>query len=191
MLGIQTKTRMMDGMAETCEVEIVNGATVLASGLSQRDRTASRAGTGPVTTASLQAAAIRAIEEMENRCRQARRELQLQGLLPEHMTVGGVPRTLKETEADLAQANGILNRVNNALNKAGYFTAISYWEAIEQLAAERDALRDEVKRLNAGTISKNSVRIGPTIREVIETSSNVGRDGNRGALIIELFEAFK
>ena len=45
-----------------------------------------------------------------------------------------------EARRDLKQFNGIHTSVNEALNRAGIFCAITFAEAIDQIAAERNAL---------------------------------------------------
>lgn len=52
--------------------------------------------------------------------------------------------------AERVQLASILADVNAAINRSGIFCAITFPEAIDQVAAERDAARATVERLRAG-----------------------------------------
>ncbi len=50
-------------------------------------------------------------------------------------------RERDEAKSELSQVNRICSKVNDAINRAGIHCALFYWEAIDQLAAQRrDAL---------------------------------------------------
>lgn len=52
--------------------------------------------------------------------------------------------------AENSKVNGeIISKVNDAINRAGIHCALYFWEAIDQIASERDQLRAECDRLRA------------------------------------------
>lgn len=52
---------------------------------------------------------------------------------------------IKAKNAEIKMLNDVTSRVNDAIGRAGIHCALYYWEAIDQLAAERDKLRTQIE----------------------------------------------
>ena len=84
----------------------------------------------------------------------------------------------RRAEADAKLGNEIAAKVNDAINRAGIHCALYFWEAIDQIAAERNDLRSEAMALRKQTA--RTAEVVRSFRDAIETAVRYNQNRGKG-----------